>query len=37
MSSLDIDLQDVLNLMAEEDISYKDGHHAQELSYVAGM
>lgn len=36
MSRLDMDLQrDALDLMAEEDISYEDGLHDQELSYVA--
>lgn len=37
MTSLDTDLQDVLDVMAEEEISYKDGLHDQELSYVASM
>lgn len=38
MSRLDMDLQrDALDLMAEEDISYEDGLHDQELSYVASM
>lgn len=36
ISRLDMDLQrDALDLMAEEDISYEDGLHDQELSYVA--
>lgn len=38
MSRLDMDLQrDALDLMAEEDISYEDGLHDQDLSYVASM
>lgn len=37
MSSLDMDLQDNLDLMGKEDISYKDGLHDQELSHVAIM
>lgn len=36
MSKLEMDLQgDALSLMAEENISYEDGLHDQELSYVA--
>lgn len=37
MSGLDTDLQDVLGLEAEEDISYEDCLHDQELSFVASM
>lgn len=32
-----MDLQDVLGLEAEEDISYEDCLHDQELSFVASM
>lgn len=32
-----MDLQDNLDLMGKEDISYKDGLHDKELSHVASM